>query len=69
MPKRNFWQLDPKQRSALGAALSGANELFHPQAKQTHEIREEQGQRGVQLGNKSDPMKITIKKKPDSSGE
>ncbi len=69
MAKRDFWQLDPKHRSALGAALSGANELFHPQEKQAHEVREEQGQRGVQFGNEGDPMKITIKRKPDPEGE
>lgn len=69
MAKRSFWQLDPKQRSALGAALAGANELFHPQAKQAHEIREEQGQRGVQLGNEGDPMKITIKRKSNPAEE
>lgn len=34
MKRRGIWHLDPKRRSALGAALSGANELFHPQAKQ-----------------------------------
>ncbi len=64
MAKRGFWQLDPKRRSALSAALAGANELFHPQEKQAHEIREEQGQRGVQLGNEGDPLKITIKRPP-----
>lgn len=62
MTKGSIWRLDPKRRSALGAALSGANELFHPQAKQAHEIREEQGRQGVQLGNEDDPMKITIKR-------
>lgn len=69
MAKRNFWQLDPKLQSALGSALSGVNEMFHPQAKQAHEIREEQGQRGVQLGNEGDPLKITIKRKNDPAGE
>lgn len=64
MRKRSIWNLDPKHRSALGAALSGANELFHPQAKQAHEIQEEQKQRAVDLGNEGDPMKITIKRPP-----
>ncbi len=64
MPKRNIWRLDPKHRGVLGAALSGANELFHPQAKQAHEIQEKQSHRAVQLGNEGDPMKITIKRPP-----
>lgn len=64
MAKRGIWHLDPKRRGALSAALSGANELFHPQAKQAHEIQEEQSQRAVQLGNEGDPMKITIKRPP-----
>lgn len=38
MAKRGIWNINPKRRGALGAALSGANELFHPQAKQAHEI-------------------------------
>lgn len=54
--------MDPKHRSVLGAALSGANELFHPQAKQAHEIQEEQKQTAVDLGSEGDPMKITIKR-------
>jgi hypothetical protein len=64
MAKRSFWNIDPKHRSALGAALSGTNELFHPQAKQAHEIQEEQKQRAVDLGSDGDPMKITIKRRP-----
>lgn len=64
MKKRGIWNIDPKHRSVLGAALAGANELFHPQAKQAHEIQEEQNQQGVQLGNEGDPMKITIKRPP-----
>ncbi len=64
MAKRGFWSIDPKRRSVLGAALSGVNELFHPQAKQAHEIQEEQKQRAVDLGSEGDPMKITIKRPP-----
>lgn len=64
MAKRGFWKLDPKRRGVLGAALSGANELFHPQAKQSHEIQEEQKQRAVDLGSEGDPMKITIQRPP-----
>lgn len=64
MTKRSIWHLAPKRRAALGAALSGANELFHPQAKQAHEIQEGQSQQGVELGNEGDPMKITIKRSP-----
>jgi hypothetical protein len=62
MKKRSIWNFDPRHRSALGAALSGANELFHPQAKQAHEIQEEQRAKAVDLGNEGDPMKITIKR-------
>lgn len=62
MAKRSIWHMDPKHRGALSAALSGVNELFHPQAKQAHEIQEEQSQQAVQLGNEGDPMKITIKR-------
>lgn len=64
MANRSFWHIHSKRRSALGAALSGANELFHPQAKQAHEIQEEQKQRAVDLGSEGDPMKITIKRPP-----
>lgn len=67
MKKRGIWHLDRKSRSALSAALSGANELFHPQAKQAHEIQEEQSQQAVQLGNDGDPMRITIKRPPNPS--
>lgn len=66
MAKRSIWHLDPKRRGALSAALSGANELFHPQAKAAHEIQEEQSQQAVQLGNEDDSMKITIKRPPAS---
>ena len=64
MAKKSFWNLHPKGKSALGAALSGANELFHPQANGGHEVRQEQGRAGVQLGNEGDPHKITIKLPP-----
>jgi hypothetical protein len=64
MGKRRIWNINPKRRSAFGAAVSGANELFHPQAKQAHEIQEEQKQRAVDLGSEGDPMKITIKRRP-----
>lgn len=64
MVKRSIWHMDPKRRSVLGAALSGANELFHPQAKQAHEIQQEQEQKAVDLGSEGDPMKITIKRPP-----
>lgn len=64
MKKRIVWNLDPKRRGVLSAALSGANELFHPQAKQTHEIQEGQRSQGVQLGNEGDPIKITLKRPP-----
>ncbi len=67
MKRRSIWHIDPKRRSALGAALSGANELFHPQAKQAHEIQEEESQKAIQLGNEGDPMKITIKRPPSQS--
>jgi len=29
MVKHGFWNMNRKGRSALGAALAGANELFH----------------------------------------
>jgi len=69
MAKRGIWRLDPKSRGALSAVLSGVNELFHPQAKQAHEILDEQKERAVDLGNEGDPMKITIKRPPSKPQE
>ena len=64
MAKKSFSNLHPKGKSALGAALSGANELFYLQTNDAHEVRQEQGRAEVQLGNGGDPHKITIKLTP-----
>jgi len=56
------WKLKPKGSGLASGAFGIMDEIFHPQAHQATQIKEEQKRAAFQQGNEGDPMKITIKR-------
>lgn len=59
--KKDWWKIKPKGKGLAGVVFSGMDEIFHPQAKNSQEVREAAKQRAVQLNSEGDPKHIRIK--------
>ena len=62
--KRDWWKIKPKGKGVAAVAFTGLDEIFHPEAKNAHEVREAAKQRAIQLNSEGDPkhIKITLPK-------
>jgi len=61
MFSKGWWKIKPKGSGLANGAFGMMDEIFHPQAHEATQIKEEQKRAVFQQGNEGDPMKITIK--------
>lgn len=59
--KKGYWKIKPKGSGIASGAIGVFDEIFHPQAHEATQIKEEQKRAVFQTGNEGDPLKIIIK--------
>ena len=59
--KKGWWKIQPKGSGLTSGAFGIMDEIFHPQAHQATQIKEEQNRAVFQQGSEGDPLKITIR--------
>ena len=59
--KKGWWKITPKGIGNASGAFGVFDEIFHPQAHEASQIREEQKRAVFQTGNEGDPLRVTIK--------
>ena len=58
--KKGWCKIQPKGSGLTSGAFGMMDEIFHPQAHQATQIKEEQKRAVFQQGSEGDPLKITI---------
>jgi hypothetical protein len=58
--KKGWWKIKPKGIGNASGAFGVFDEIFHPQAHEATQIKEEQKRAVFQTGNEGDPLKIVI---------
>ena len=59
--KKGWWKITPKGIGNANGAFGVFDEIFHPQAYEATQIKEEQNRAVFQTGNEGDPLRVTIK--------
>jgi len=59
--KKGWWKIAPKGMGNASGAFRVFDEIFHPQAHEATQIKEEQKRAVFQTGKEGDPLKVTIK--------
>jgi hypothetical protein len=59
--KSGWWKIKPKGVGNASGAFGVIDEIFHPQAYEATQIKEEQKRAVFQTGNEGDPLKVTIR--------
>jgi hypothetical protein len=59
--KRGWWKITPQGVVNASGAFGVFDEIFHPQAQEITQIKEEQKRAVLQADNEGEPLKITIK--------
>lgn len=59
--KKDWWKIKPKGSGNASAAFGVFDEIFHPQAYEATQTKEEQNRLTFQTGAEGDSLKITIK--------
>ena len=58
--KSGWWKIKPKGSGLANGAFGMMDEIFHPQAHEATQIKEEQKRAVFQTGNEGDPLKLTM---------
>ena len=59
--KKGWWKITPKGIGNARGAFGVIDEIFHPQAHEASQIKEEQKRAIFQTGNEGDSLRVTIK--------